>query len=104
KFDLDPFVPHFPFEFKNPVQFHYNASIQCSSSSGPAVGQASPISILNWNCWTVNHDFHARISSSQGSNLFGSHQPLTIREELRSAFGQCENTVEAVEMMDEFSG
>ncbi|XLR58804.1 hypothetical protein S83_009476, partial [Arachis hypogaea] len=51
KFDLDPFVPHFPFEFKNPVQFHYNASIQCSSSSGPAVGQASPISILNWNCW-----------------------------------------------------
>ncbi|QHN78941.1 Replication factor-A carboxy-terminal domain protein [Arachis hypogaea] len=82
KFDLDPFVPHFPFEFKNPVQFHSNASIQCSSSSNTTVGQASPISILNWNCWTVNHDFHARISSSQGSNLFGSHQPLTIREEL----------------------
>ncbi|XLU33587.1 hypothetical protein S245_069653, partial [Arachis hypogaea] len=35
KFDLDPFVPHFPFEFKNPVQFHSNASIQCSSSSSP---------------------------------------------------------------------
>ncbi|RYQ92860.1 hypothetical protein Ahy_B09g099103 isoform B [Arachis hypogaea] len=32
------------------------------------------------------------------------HQPLTIREELRSAFGQCENTVEAVERMDECSG
>ncbi|QHO07518.1 Replication factor-A carboxy-terminal domain protein [Arachis hypogaea] len=87
KFDLDPFVPRFPFEFKNPVQFHSNASIQCSSSSSPTVGQASPISVLNWNCWTVNHDFHARISSSQGSNLFGSHQPLTIREVLRSAFG-----------------
>ncbi|QHN76785.1 Replication factor-A carboxy-terminal domain protein [Arachis hypogaea] len=103
-FDLDPFVPHFPFEFKNPVQFQSNASIQCLSSSSPPVGQASPISVLNWNCWTVNHDFHARISSSQGSNLFGNHQPLTIREELRSAFGQCENTVEAVEKMDECSG
>ncbi|XP_016207033.1 uncharacterized protein LOC107647476 [Arachis ipaensis] len=53
---------------------------------------------------TVNHDFHARISSSQGSNLFGNHQPLTIREELRSAFGQCENTVEPVERMDKCSG
>ncbi|QHN78003.1 Replication factor-A carboxy-terminal domain protein [Arachis hypogaea] len=42
KFDLDPFVPHFPFEFKNPVQFHSNASIQCSSSSTLTVGQASP--------------------------------------------------------------
>ncbi|RYR68487.1 hypothetical protein Ahy_A03g014982 [Arachis hypogaea] len=52
---------------------------------------------------TVNHDFHARISSSQGSNLFGNHQPLTIREEFRSAFGQCENTVEDVERMDECS-
>ncbi|XP_072078159.1 uncharacterized protein [Arachis hypogaea] len=104
KFDLDPFVPHFPFEFKNPVQFQSNASIQCSSSSSPPVGQVSPISVLNWNCWTVNHDFHARLSSSQGSNLFGNHQPLTIREELRSAFGQCENTVEAVERMDECSG
>ncbi|XP_020970380.1 uncharacterized protein LOC110268499 [Arachis ipaensis] len=104
KFHLDPFVPHFPFEFKNPVQFHSNASIQCSSSSSATVGQASPISVLNWNCWNVNHDFHARISSSQGSNLFGSHQPLTIREELRSAFGQCENTAEAVERMDECSG
>ncbi|RYR62733.1 hypothetical protein Ahy_A04g020462 [Arachis hypogaea] len=31
-------------------------------------------------------------------------QPLTIREELWSAFGQCENTVETVEMMDECSG
>ncbi|XLU74258.1 hypothetical protein S245_033311, partial [Arachis hypogaea] len=51
KFDLDPFVPHFPFEFKNPAQFHSNASIQCSSSSSPTVGQASPISVLNWNCW-----------------------------------------------------
>ncbi|KAL4286251.1 hypothetical protein AHAS_Ahas19G0067500 [Arachis hypogaea] len=37
-------------------------------------------------------------------NLFGNYQPLTIREELRSAFGQCENTVEAVERMDECSG
>ncbi|XLS85956.1 hypothetical protein HN51_036122, partial [Arachis hypogaea] len=54
--------------------------------------------------YMVNHDFHARISSSQGSNLFGNHQPLTIREEFRSAFGQCENTVEAVERMDECSG
>ncbi|QHN78977.1 uncharacterized protein DS421_19g666100 [Arachis hypogaea] len=81
KFDMDPFVPHFPFEFKNPVQFHSNASIQCSSSSSAPMGQASPISVLNWNCW-----------------------PLTIREELRSAFGQCENTVEAVERMDECSG
>ncbi|RYR20273.1 hypothetical protein Ahy_B03g065378 [Arachis hypogaea] len=53
---------------------------------------------------TVNHDFHARISSPQGSNLFGNHQSLTIREELRSAFGQCENTIEAVERMDECSG
>ncbi|QHO16125.1 Replication factor-A carboxy-terminal domain protein [Arachis hypogaea] len=104
KFDLDPFVPHFPFEFKNPAQFHSNASIQCSSSSSPTVGQASPISVLNWNCWTVNYDFHARISSSQGLNLFGNHQPLTIREELRSAFGQYENTIEAVERMDECSG
>ncbi|QHO38195.1 Replication factor-A carboxy-terminal domain protein [Arachis hypogaea] len=38
KFDLDPFVPHFPFKFKNPVQFHSNASIQCSSSSSPTMG------------------------------------------------------------------
>ncbi|RYR34402.1 hypothetical protein Ahy_A10g049239 [Arachis hypogaea] len=53
---------------------------------------------------TVNYDFHARISSSQGLNLFGNHQPLTIREELRSAFGQYENTIEAVERMDECSG
>ncbi|RYQ79666.1 hypothetical protein Ahy_Scaffold2g107621 [Arachis hypogaea] len=53
---------------------------------------------------TVNHDFHATISSSQGSNVFGNHQPLTIREELRSAFGQCENTVDTVERMDECSG
>ncbi|RYR58576.1 hypothetical protein Ahy_A05g024416 [Arachis hypogaea] len=45
-----------------------------------------------------------RISSSQGSNLFGNHQPLTIREELPSAFGQCENTGDAVERMDECSG
>ncbi|QHO35209.1 uncharacterized protein DS421_9g273620 [Arachis hypogaea] len=52
----------------------------------------------------VNHDFHARILSSQGSNLFGNHQPLTIREELQSAFGQCKNTVKAVERMDERSG
>ncbi|RYR73263.1 hypothetical protein Ahy_A02g007613 [Arachis hypogaea] len=52
----------------------------------------------------INHDFHARILSSQGSNLFENHQPLTIREELRSAFGQCENIVEAVERMDECSG
>ncbi|QHO02956.1 Replication factor-A carboxy-terminal domain protein [Arachis hypogaea] len=101
KFHLDPFVPHFPFEFKNPVEFHSNASIQCSSSSSAPVRQASPISVLNWNCWTINHDFHARISSSQGSNLVGNHQPLTIREELRSAFGQCENTGDAVERMDE---
>ncbi|RYR18378.1 hypothetical protein Ahy_B03g062994 [Arachis hypogaea] len=116
KFHLDPFVPHFPFEFKNPVEFHSNASIQCSSSSSAPVRQASPISVLNWNCWvfldlmdfdslsTINHDFHARISSSQGSNLVGNHQPLTIREELRSAFGQCENTGDAVERMDECSG
>ncbi|XP_020973091.1 uncharacterized protein LOC110269528 [Arachis ipaensis] len=96
KFHLDPFVPHFPFEFKNPVEFHSNASIQCSSSSSAPVRQASPISVLNWNCWTINHDFHARISSSQGSNLVGNHQPLTIREELRSAFGQCENTGESI--------
>ncbi|XLR16426.1 hypothetical protein S83_044364, partial [Arachis hypogaea] len=51
KFHLDPFVPHFPFEFKNPVEFHSNASIQCSSSSSAPVRQASPISVLNWNCW-----------------------------------------------------
>ncbi|QHO53564.1 Proteasome subunit [Arachis hypogaea] len=101
KFHLDPFVPHFPFEFKNPVEFQSNASIQCSSSSSPPVDQVSPISVLNWNCWMINHDFHARILSSQGSNLFENHQPLTIREELRSAFGQCENIVEAVERMDE---
>ncbi|QHN78333.1 Replication factor-A carboxy-terminal domain protein [Arachis hypogaea] len=49
KFHLDPFVPHFPFEFKNPVEFHSNASIQCSSSSSAPVRQASPISVLNWN-------------------------------------------------------
>ncbi|XP_057719855.1 uncharacterized protein LOC130934285 [Arachis stenosperma] len=104
KFHLDPFVPHFSFEFKNPVEFQSNASIQCSSSPSPPVDQVSPISVLNWNCWMVNHDFHARILSSQGSNLFGNHQPLTIREELRSAFGQCKNTVEAVERMDECSG
>ncbi|XLS98320.1 hypothetical protein HN51_041055, partial [Arachis hypogaea] len=88
----------------NPVEFHSNASIQCSSSSSAPVRQASSISILNWNCWTVNHDFHARISSSQGSNLVGNHQLLTIREELWSAFGQCENTADAVERMDECSG
>ncbi|XLV01736.1 hypothetical protein S245_016073, partial [Arachis hypogaea] len=51
KFHLDPFVPHFPFEFKNPIEFHSNASIQCSSSSGAPVHQASSISVLNWNCW-----------------------------------------------------
>nr|XP_029152796.1 uncharacterized protein LOC114927365 [Arachis hypogaea] len=56
------------------------------------------------NCWTVNHAFHARIYSSQGSNLVGNHQPLTIREELRRAFGDCENTSHAVERMDECSG
>ncbi|XLR57109.1 hypothetical protein S83_007781, partial [Arachis hypogaea] len=28
-----------------------NASIQCSSNSSPRVCQASPISVLNWNCW-----------------------------------------------------
>ncbi|XLS55245.1 hypothetical protein HN51_005000, partial [Arachis hypogaea] len=50
-FDLDPFVPHFPFEFKYPVQFQSNASIQCSSSSSPPMGQASLIFVLNWNCW-----------------------------------------------------
>ncbi|QHO53647.1 uncharacterized protein DS421_2g49780 [Arachis hypogaea] len=88
KFPIDPFVPHFPFEFKNPVEFHSNASIQCSSSS------SAP---------TVNHDFHARISSSQGSNLVGNNQPLTIKEELRRAFGQCENTDNTVERMDEYS-
>ncbi|XLS55320.1 hypothetical protein HN51_005075, partial [Arachis hypogaea] len=53
---------------------------------------------------TINHDFHARISSSQGFNLFGNHQPLTIRKELWSAFGQCSNTVKAIERMDECSG
>ncbi|QHO44335.1 Replication factor A protein [Arachis hypogaea] len=104
KFPLDPFVPHFPFEFKNPVEFHSNATVQCSSSSGAPVHHASPISVLNWNCWTVNHAFHARICSSQGSNLVGNHQPLTIREELRRAFGDCENTSDAVERMDECSG
>ncbi|RYR73877.1 hypothetical protein Ahy_A02g008431 [Arachis hypogaea] len=36
---------------------------------------------------TVNHNFYARISSSQGSNLFGNHQPLTIRKKFRNAFG-----------------
>ncbi|XLU81614.1 hypothetical protein S245_005034, partial [Arachis hypogaea] len=41
KFHLDPFVPHFPFEFKNPVEFQSNASIQCSSSSSPPVDQPS---------------------------------------------------------------
>ncbi|XLV02334.1 hypothetical protein S245_016671, partial [Arachis hypogaea] len=51
KFPLDPFVPHFPFEFKNPVEFHSNATVQCSSSSGAPVHHASPISVLNWNCW-----------------------------------------------------
>ncbi|XLU55636.1 hypothetical protein S245_050284, partial [Arachis hypogaea] len=100
KFPLDPFVPHFPFEFKNPVEFHSNATVQCSSSSGAPVHHASPISVLNWNCWTVNHAFHARICSSQGSNLVGNHQPLTIREELRRAFGDCENTSDAVKRMD----
>ncbi|XLR27753.1 hypothetical protein S83_055653, partial [Arachis hypogaea] len=35
----------------NPVEFHSNASIQCSSSSSAPVRQASSISILNWNCW-----------------------------------------------------
>ncbi|XLS47923.1 hypothetical protein HN51_022281, partial [Arachis hypogaea] len=104
KFPLDPFVPHFPFEFKNHVEFHSNATVQCSSSSGAPVHDASPISVLNWNCWTVNHAFHARICSSQGSNLVGNHQPLTIREELRRAFGHCENTSDAVERMDECSG
>ncbi|XLS52103.1 hypothetical protein HN51_012780, partial [Arachis hypogaea] len=104
KFPLDPFVPHFSFEFKNPVEFHSNATVQCSSSSGAPVHHASPISVLNWNCWTVNHAFHARIYSSQGSNLVGNHQPLTIREELRRAFGDCENTSHAVERMDECSG
>ncbi|XP_057747755.1 uncharacterized protein LOC130966951 [Arachis stenosperma] len=104
KFLMDPFVPHFPFEFKNPVEFHSNATVQCSSSSGAPMHDASPISVLNWNCWTVNHDFHARICSSQGSNLVGNHQPLTIREELRRAFGHCENTSDAVERMDECSG
>ncbi|XP_057756090.1 uncharacterized protein LOC130975290 [Arachis stenosperma] len=89
---------------QNPVEFHSNASIQCSSSSGAPVHQASPISVLNWNCWTVNYDFHARISSSQGSNLVGNHQPLTIREEFWRAFGQCENTGETVERMNECSG
>ncbi|XLR67806.1 hypothetical protein S83_018478 [Arachis hypogaea] len=104
KFPLDPFVPHFSFEFNNPVEFHSNATVQCSSSSGAPVHDASPISVLNWNCWTVNHAFHARICSSQGSNLVGNHQPLTIREELRRAFGHCENTSDAVERMDECSG
>ncbi|XLR48572.1 hypothetical protein S83_033232 [Arachis hypogaea] len=103
KFPLDPFVPHFPFEFKNPVEFHSNATVQCSSSSAAPLHDASPISVLNWNCWTVNHAFHARICSSQGSNLVGNHQPLTIREELRRAFGHCENTSDAVERMDECS-
>ncbi|XLR53927.1 hypothetical protein S83_004599, partial [Arachis hypogaea] len=51
KFPLDPFVLHFPFEFKNPVEFHSNATVQCSSSSGAPVHDASPISVLNWNCW-----------------------------------------------------
>ncbi|RYR73164.1 hypothetical protein Ahy_A02g007494 [Arachis hypogaea] len=53
KFPIDPFVPHFPFEFKNPVEFHSNASIQCSSSSSAPVHQASPISVMNWNCWPI---------------------------------------------------
>ncbi|QHO01264.1 Replication factor-A carboxy-terminal domain protein [Arachis hypogaea] len=51
KFHLDPFVPHFAFEFKNLVEFHSNTSIQCSSSSSAPVRQASPISVLKWNCW-----------------------------------------------------
>ncbi|XLT09535.1 hypothetical protein HN51_055328, partial [Arachis hypogaea] len=84
-----------------------SVSLQCKHSVfiefNSYSGSGFTISVLNWNCWTVNHDFHARISSSQGSNLFGSHQSLTIRKELRSSFGQCKNTVEAVERMDECS-
>ncbi|XLS52066.1 hypothetical protein HN51_012743, partial [Arachis hypogaea] len=53
---------------------------------------------------TFNHNFHARISSSQGSNLVGNHKPLIIREELRRAFGHCENTNDTIERMDECSG
>ncbi|RYR65869.1 hypothetical protein Ahy_A03g011793 [Arachis hypogaea] len=52
---------------------------------------------------TVNHNFHARILSSQDFNFFENHQPLTIREERQSAFGQCENTGNIVERMDECS-
>ncbi|QHN76788.1 Peptidyl-prolyl cis-trans isomerase [Arachis hypogaea] len=72
-FDLDPFVPHFPFEFKSPVQFQSNASIQCSSSSSPPVGQASPISVLNWNCWINRCGPHDGV----GRILIGNrHVPL----------------------------